>query len=63
VRYFLGFTVSGFVVPMIAVLHDRGGFGLVLGLAASFGAVIFASAFGFFALTRAAAKRPLVPAE
>lgn len=63
VRYFLGFTVSGFVVPMIAVLHDRGGFELVLGIAAAFGAMIFASAFGFFALTRGPASRPLAPAE
>jgi MFS family permease len=63
VRYFLGFTVSGFVVPMIAVLHDRGGFGLVLGIAAAFGAVIVAAAFGFFVLTRGPAARPLVPAE
>ena len=63
VRYFLGFTVSGFVVPMIAVLHDRGGFSLVLGIAASFGAVIFASAIGFFALTRTAASLPHAAAE
>ncbi|GAA0269134.1 hypothetical protein LNAOJCKE_3656 [Methylorubrum aminovorans] len=63
VRYFLGFTVSGFVVPMIAVLHDRGGFGLVLGIAAGFGAVIVAAALGFFVLTRGPAPRPLVPAE
>ena len=63
VRYFLGFTVSGFVVPMIAVLHDRGGFGLVLGIAAAFGAVIVAAALGFFALTRGDASRSLVPAE
>lgn len=63
VRYFLGFTVSGFVVPMIAVLHDRGGFSLVLGVAASFGAVIFASAIGFFAMTRTAAPQPLAAAE
>ncbi|KQO77216.1 MFS transporter [Methylobacterium sp. Leaf88] len=52
VRYFLGFTVSGFVVPLICLLHDRGGFGLVLGIAAAFGAVIAAAALGFFVLTR-----------
>ncbi|MCJ2033395.1 MFS transporter [Methylobacterium sp. J-068] len=63
VRYFLGFTVSGFVVPMIAFLHDRGGFGFVLGIAAAFGSVIFASALGFFALTRRDAARPLAAAE
>lgn len=62
VRYFLGFTVAGFVVPMIAILHDRGGFGLVLGIAAAFGAVIFAAAFAFFALTRRQASPALGPA-
>ena len=51
-RYFVGFTASGFVVPLIALLHDRGGFSLVLGLAAVFGAVIWASAFGFYRLVR-----------
>jgi hypothetical protein len=63
VRYFLGFTVSGFVVPMIALLHERGGFGLVLGIAAAFGAVIVASAVGFFGLTRRERSRPLAPAK
>ncbi|WP_336485560.1 MFS transporter [Methylobacterium nigriterrae] len=63
VRYFLGFTVAGFVVPMIALLHERGGFGLVLGLAAAFGFVIFASALGFFGLTRRDGARALAPAE
>lgn len=63
VRYFLGFTVSGFVVPMIAVLHESGGFGLVLGIAAAFGAVIFASALGFFGLTRQDRARTLAAAE
>ncbi|MFE1599527.1 MFS transporter [Methylobacterium sp. ID0610] len=63
VRYFLGFTVSGLVVPMIAVLHDHGGFGLVLGIAAAFGAVIVAAALGFFGLTRQDGSRPLAAAE
>lgn len=62
-RYFLGFTVSGFVVPMIAILHERGGFGMVLGIAALFGAVILAAALGFFALTRRDAARTLAAAE
>ena len=38
VRYFVGFTVSGFVVPAIALLHERGGFALVLGVASACGA-------------------------
>ncbi|GJD54290.1 MFS transporter [Methylobacterium dankookense] len=63
VRYFLGFTVSGFVVPMIALMHERGGFGLVLAIAAAFGTVIFASALGFYGLTRLDAARQLAPAE
>lgn len=63
VRYFLGFTVSGFVVPLIALLHDRGGFGFVLGVAAGFGAVIVAAALGFFLLTRREAARSLAAAE
>lgn len=63
VRYFLGFTVSGFVVPMIALLHDRGGFGLVLGIAAAFGAVIVAAALGFFILTRQPASPVVAAAE
>ncbi|KQO73166.1 MFS transporter [Methylobacterium sp. Leaf94] len=62
VRYFLGFTVSGFVVPLIGLLHDRGGFGLVLGIAAAFGAVIAAAALGFFVLTRQPASPAVAPA-
>jgi MFS family permease len=63
VRYFLGFTVSGFVVPLIALLHARGGFGYVLGAAAAFGAIIFTAALGFFALTRQERSRALSAAE
>lgn len=59
-RYFLGFGVSGLAVPMIAVLHALGGFPAVLGITALFGATIFASAIGFFILTRPA--RTPVPA-
>ncbi|WP_232631845.1 MFS transporter [Methylobacterium sp. Leaf118] len=63
VRYFLGFTVAGFVVPLIALLHGRGGFGLVLAVAAAFGSVIVAAAFGFFAMTRQDRARALAAAE
>ncbi|MEA1833160.1 MFS transporter [Methylobacterium durans] len=63
VRYFLGFTVAGFVVPMIALMHERGGFGLVLGTAALFGLVIFAAALGFLGLTRSDGAKALAPAE
>lgn len=47
VRYFLGFTTSGFAVPLIALLHGQAGFPGVLGVAAAFGAVIFAAAGAF----------------
>ena len=57
VRYFLGFTVSGFVVPLIVLLHGHGGFAVVLGTAAAFGAAIFACSLAFMlvAQTRPAA--------
>ncbi|WP_267427386.1 MFS transporter [Methylobacterium sp. GC_Met_2] len=63
VRYFVGFTASGFVVPAIALLHDRGGFGLVLGVASACGAVIWLSAIGFLKLTQAADQPALAAAE
>jgi MFS family permease len=62
VRYFLGFTVSGLAVPLIAVLHGRGGFTLVLGTTALFGGLIFASALAFYAFTRPLAARAEAPA-
>jgi len=52
VRYFLGFTMSGFAVSLIDLLHARGGFALVLGIAAVFAIVIFAAALTFYALAR-----------
>lgn len=52
IRYFLGFTASGFAVPMIAFLHDRGGFPVVLGVTALFGLAIVLSAFVFMILMR-----------
>jgi MFS family permease len=51
VRYFLGFTVSGLAVPMIALLHEQGGFALVLSAATSFGLVICMAALTFYAMT------------
>ncbi|PVE21368.1 MFS transporter [Microvirga sp. KLBC 81] len=47
-RYFLGFTTSGLAVPLIALLHGRSGFTLVLSAASLFGAVIFLCSIGFF---------------
>jgi MFS family permease len=63
VRYFLGFTASGFAVPLIALLHGMGGFPLVLAAAAGFGAVVFTAAVAFHAVAQAAPARPAAPAE
>lgn len=57
-RYFLGFTTSGLAVPVIAALHGIAGFPLVLGAAALFGTVIFASASVFWFVTSRAETRP-----
>jgi MFS family permease len=58
VRYFLGFTASGLAAPLIATLSQASGFGLVLGVAAGFGAVIFAVAVLFRLLARPTAAAP-----
>ena len=63
VRYFLGFTVSGFVVPMLALLHAQGGFGLVLTGAAVFGLIVWCAALAFFVLAQAAPATEATPAE
>jgi len=63
VRYFLGFTVSGFVVPMLAVLHAQGGFGLVLAGAAVFGLIVWCAALAFFFLAQGAPAARTLAAE
>ena len=63
VRYFLGFTVSGLAVPMIALLHERGGFSLVLGVAATFGTAIWIAAIIFRLLASMRLRASPVPAE
>jgi MFS family permease len=62
VRYFLGFTTAGLAVPLIAFLHEDGGFGAVLGAAAAFGAAIFACSLLFLLAARPGAAGPQ-PAE
>lgn len=47
IRYFLGFTVSGFAVPIIAILHTWGEFPAVLAVTAAFGLFVFAAALMF----------------
>ena len=63
VRYFLGFTASGFAAPLIAFLHARGGFPTVLGATAAFGAVVLASALAFKALSAGSRSPKTVAAE
>jgi MFS family permease len=63
IRYFLGFTTSGLAVPLIAVLHGMSGFGLVLGVAATFGAVIFSCSLGFLFVAQRAHVQSAAPAE
>ncbi len=53
IRYFLGFTASGFAAPLIGFFHQHGGFPVVLGGAAIFGAFVFLCAIAFNALARA----------
>jgi MFS family permease len=50
VRYFLNFTSSAIAVGLIALLHDRGGFALVLAVIAGCAAVVVVSVYGFAAL-------------
>jgi MFS family permease len=52
VRYFLGFTTSGFAVPLIALLHGQGGFAVVLAATAAFGAAIFLCSLCFLAIAQ-----------
>jgi MFS family permease len=63
VRYFLGFTTSGFAVPLIALLYAQGGFPTVLAVAAAFGAVISASSLAFLLTARSGPAPALAPAE
>lgn len=63
VRYFLGFTASGFAAPLIAVLHAGGGFPRVLGVAAAFGAVVAICAILFRSIAGGPAKLRPAAAE
>ncbi len=57
VRYFLNFTSSAVAVGLIALLHDRGGFALVLGVIAACAGVVLLSVYGFAALAFAVEQR------
>lgn len=63
VRYFLGFTTSGFAVPLIAVLHGQGGFSIVLAVTAAFGATIFICSLAFMIIAQPRLTASRVPAE
>jgi MFS family permease len=57
VRYFLNFTSSAVAVGLIALLHDRGGFALVLGVIAACAGVVVIGVYGFAALAFAVEQR------
>jgi MFS family permease len=57
VRYFLNFTSSAVAVGLIALLHDRGGFALVLGVIAACAGIVVVSVYGFAALAFAVESR------
>lgn len=63
VRYFLGFTASGFAAPLIAALHAHGGFPTVLAATASFGALVFGCALAFKLLSSPAPAANAIAAE
>jgi MFS family permease len=67
VRYFVTFMISGVAVSMIAFLHARGGFGLVLGVTAvvALGFLVGAIAIAILAngVEKARAEAQLQPAE
>ncbi|HEU5274781.1 MAG TPA: MFS transporter [Xanthobacteraceae bacterium] len=63
VRYFLNFTSSAVAVGMIALLHDRGGFALVLAVIAACAGLVVVSVYGFAALAFAVENRRRAAAQ
>jgi MFS family permease len=57
VRYFLNFTSSALAVGMIALLHDRGGFALVLAVIAGCAGIVVVTVYGFAALAHTVETR------
>jgi hypothetical protein len=57
VRYFLNFTSSAIAVGMIALLHDRGGFALVLAVIAGCAGIVVVTVYGFAALAHTVETR------
>jgi hypothetical protein len=60
VRYFLTFVSAGAGVSIIAFLHGRGGFDLVLSVIAAFAGVLLVAVIGFVILVTVAV-RPRAP--
>ena len=58
VRYFLNFTSSAIAVGMIALLHDRGGFALVLAVIAGCAGIVVVTVYGFAVLAHTVETRP-----
>ena len=63
VRYFLNFTSSAIAVGMIALLHDRGGFALVLAVIAGCAGIVVVTVYGFAALAHTVETRPRALAQ
>jgi MFS family permease len=63
VRYFLGFTASGFAAPLIAWLHSQGGFPLVLNVAGLFGVAVAVCALAFSVITYSRRSTAMAAAE
>jgi MFS family permease len=63
IRYFLGFTASGFAAPFIAALHLQGGFPVVLAGTAAFGAVVALCSAAFKTVLSRGEAVTSVPAE
>jgi len=63
VRYFLGFTASGFAAPLIAWLHSQGGFPLVLNVAGLFGVAVAVCALVFSVITYSRRSTAMAAAE
>jgi MFS family permease len=65
VRYFLTFVSSGIAVSMIALLHGRGGFNLVLAVMAATAGVMLIAVLGFMLIASGveARRRLAQPAE
>jgi MFS family permease len=62
-RFFVGFTIGGFAVPLIGILHRRGGFQEVLLVASAIGAVILVSALAAWAIMKGRVQLLPSPAE